>query len=231
MLKMKYPDNVAIYPVEFKKISDHLVEVRGNMPTKTVGFTLSRPDTNDEWDYSNFTTVYKEGDGLIIFSDDGTVYHPPSDEMVSGSLEKEEMSLDDLKDLMIKSLNKEQQDAIARGFRVCLSDGTWERFTLTERDQLSFLWLQGMVDQGESSIPWHTEDEKDKTKYYTNEDMQKIIYAARQHVLYHVAYFRDIRSYVRTMTDRASVLNVRYGIDLPEKKKSSPLKDLEKLLK
>ena len=74
---LKYQNEETTYDVEFKKISKNIVEIKGDFPIKDVGFTLSRPDMNDGWDYSEFITVYKEVDSGAQFSNDGSIYVEP----------------------------------------------------------------------------------------------------------------------------------------------------------
>lgn len=74
MLNMNYIGDNATYPINFNLISDNIVELKGDFPIRTDGFTLSRPDHNDNWDYSAYTTVYREIDGGAQFSNDGSVY-------------------------------------------------------------------------------------------------------------------------------------------------------------
>ena len=74
---LKYKNEETTYDVEFKKISKNIVEIKGDFPIKDVGFTLSRPDMNDGWDYSEFITVYNEVDSGAQFSNDGSIYVEP----------------------------------------------------------------------------------------------------------------------------------------------------------
>lgn len=55
-------------------VKDIIVELKGDFPIRTDGFTLSRPEHDDNWDYSTYTTVYREIDGGAQFSNDGSVY-------------------------------------------------------------------------------------------------------------------------------------------------------------
>lgn len=72
-----YQNEETTYDVEFKKISKNIVEIKGDFPIKDVGFTLSRPDMNDGWDYLSFTTIYKEIENGVQFSNDDSVYVEP----------------------------------------------------------------------------------------------------------------------------------------------------------
>lgn len=77
MLNLRYVGSKIDYSVSFSKMSDNLVEVKGNLPAETTGFHLSRIGMNDEWNYTGFTTIYREIDGGIQFSNDGSVYVEP----------------------------------------------------------------------------------------------------------------------------------------------------------
>lgn len=88
MLELKYINLETSYEVDFSRISDNIIEIQGNFPAKSYGFTLSRPNQNDDWDYSDFTTVYRTLDNGIQFSNDGSVYieSEPSPELPDISL-------------------------------------------------------------------------------------------------------------------------------------------------
>ena len=75
-------------------------------------------------------------------------------------------------------MNIAQQNAIAYGVDVKLTDETTEHFQLTQYDQQSLMGLQALVAAGQENIPWHNSDEDEHCKFYSNADMQKIITAA-----------------------------------------------------
>lgn len=78
MLKMIYiDDSKSAYNVSFKMIGEHIVELIGEIPVKKCGFMLTRPDMEDNWDYSDFTTIYHSKDNSVSFSNDGSVYTEP----------------------------------------------------------------------------------------------------------------------------------------------------------
>ena len=105
-------------------------------------------------------------------------------------------------------------------------DGSIEHFTLTERDQTSLVGLQGQVAAGEQNIPWHTSDEEEHCKFYSNADMAKITATAMEYVTWHVTYFRDLRIYIRALTEIEEVEKVTYGMTIPEEYQSEPLKTM-----
>ena len=76
MLEMKYIGEDTAHQVSFRNLSDHVCELSGDFPVKTGGFTLSRIEKNDAWDYSGYATVYRQIDGGAQFSDDSSIFIP-----------------------------------------------------------------------------------------------------------------------------------------------------------
>ena len=77
MLNLIYIGENTIHKIEFKRVNDHIVSVKGSLPAQTNGFKLSREGKKDNWDYKDYTTIYRELDGEIQFSNDGSVYVEP----------------------------------------------------------------------------------------------------------------------------------------------------------
>ena len=134
-------------------------------------------------------------------------------------------TLDEIKTKKVTEMNDAQQTTIQNGLDIALSSGTVEHFTLTYHDQTSLMGLQTLVAQGVENIPWHTSDQTEHCKFYSNADMAIITSKALQFVTFHVTYFRDLRIYVRALEDKEAVSNVFYGMSIPEKYQSDVLKD------
>lgn len=142
-------------------------------------------------------------------------------------------TLEEVQEDKVSEMNSAMESAIAYGAEVQLSDGTTERFTLTDRDQISLIGLQVSAavlpdtqDIDPAAFPWHPADETVHCKFYSQEDMQKISTAGFQYVLYHVTYFRDLRIYIRSLTDKEAVQAITYGTAIPEAYQSEPLKQM-----
>ncbi len=222
MLNMNYIGDSTIYPVEFSTISNNVVQLKGDFPVKNIGFVLSRTAHQDNWDYSAYTTVYREIDGGAQFSNDGSIYEPPESEPDS---EPYEPTLEEIKEQKIAEMNAEQQKIIQYGVEVPLSDGTTERFTLKDQDQMSLMGLQTLAAQGIGQIPWHDADSAEHCKYYSAEDMGRITGAALSFISYQVTYFRDLRIYINSLLDKESVQSVTYGTYIPQEYQSEVLAD------
>lgn len=182
--------------------------------------------------YRDFKTIYRNDGETEKYngyqlSNDGSVYEPTS----YPELEPYEPTLDELKEAKISEMNAEQQKVIRDGIDVELSSGLMEHFTLTEHDQTSLTGLQTKVLTGEENIPWHTSDETEHCKFYSNADMALITNAALAHVAYHVTWFRDLRIYIRSMNTKEEVKAVTYNTVIPEEYRSEPLKAMVSALK
>ena len=77
MLNLTYVGESTIHKIEFDRKNEHTVSIRGTLPVQTNGFILSREGKRDNWDYKDYTTIYRELEGEIQFSNDGTVYVEP----------------------------------------------------------------------------------------------------------------------------------------------------------
>lgn len=226
MLKLKYIGDEESYDVEFRTVANNIVELVGNFPIKDTGFTLSRAEHEDNWDYKGYTTVYREIEGGVQFSNDGSVYVEPEQpsEPDTPDYEPYVPTLDEVKESKVKEMNVVQQQTIQNGIDVTLTDGTVEHFSLTDHDQTSLMGLQSQVAAGVEQIPWHTSDESEHCKFYSNADMALITAAAMEYVTWHVTYFRDLRIYIRSLDSADAVNAITYGIEIPQEYQSEPLK-------
>ena len=77
MLNLAYVGENTIHKIEFNRKNSHIVSIKGLLPAETKGFILSREGKKDNWDYKDYTTIYRELDGEIQFSNDGSVYVEP----------------------------------------------------------------------------------------------------------------------------------------------------------
>ena len=80
-MKLKYLNEETAYDVEFYKVSKNIVQITGDFPIRTDGFTLSRETYEDNWDYSAYTTIYREVENGCQFSNDGSVWVEPTVEI------------------------------------------------------------------------------------------------------------------------------------------------------
>lgn len=133
-------------------------------------------------------------------------------------------TIDEAKEKKVAEMNETQQQIITAGIDVTLTDGTTDHFDLTDRDQIRLMGLQEQVKSGVELISWHTSNEDEHCKFYSNTDMALIAEKAMAYVTWHVTYFRDLRIYIRSLATKEEVLAVVYGMDIPVEYQSDPLK-------
>lgn len=213
-------DNTGTVEASVKKLGEHLIQI-SSAEVNLSGFHLLNDAGSVFGKYDGFKTLYKENEDSYILSNDGSVYVEPVE---PEPMPEPEPTLDEVKEAKVAEMNKTQQDAIQSGVDVTLSDGSTEHFSLTERDQTSLVGLQAQVAIGAENIPWHTSDEDEHCKFYSNADMAKITSSALSYVTWHVTYFRDLRIFIRSLESKEEVEQVTYGMNIPEAYQSEPLK-------
>ena len=107
---------------------------------------------------------------------------------------------------------------ITNGFDVELSDNQSHHFSLTVQDQLNLITSSQMVADGAETIPYHADGEL--CKYYTSEDMEKIIAKANAFKTYHVAYFNSLKTYIGSLRSMTKVAAITYESSIPSKYQS-----------
>lgn len=136
----------------------------------------------------------------------------------------EDNSFELIRSNKINEMNKECNKTIESGVTITLSDGVDHHFELTVEDQLNIITLKGMVDQGMTEIPYHATNEV--CKFYPSEDIMLLMNASSEWKIYHVSYFNSLKNYINSMTELKELLNVEYGMEIPEEYQSDVLKAL-----
>lgn len=129
--------------------------------------------------------------------------------------------LADIKAIKLKEISKKCEDTIYNGVDVEMTDGV-HHFSLTEKDQLNMFGLQAKISAGQTALEYHADGQP--CKYYSVEDIQKLITAAMTLVSYNTTYCNSLNMWIKAETDSAVIENIYYGIDIPEKYQSDVLK-------
>jgi hypothetical protein len=129
-----------------------------------------------------------------------------------------DITIDYVKEAKVKEMKTECNKMITNGFDVELSDNQSHHFSLTVQDQLNLITSSQMVADGAETIPYHADGEL--CKYYTSEDMEKIIAKANAFKTYHVAYFNSLKTYIGSLRSVAKIAAITYGRSIPSKYQS-----------
>lgn len=221
MENLLFLDQKEPVKAEVKQLDRNKICVIASISPNVTGFNLMTSEGDIYGKYEDYTTLYKEIENGFILSNDGSIYVEPE------PIEPEpipEPTLEEIQEAKVAEMNAAQQQIIKSGIDVTLTNGNTENFPLTDHDQISLMGLQTQVLAGEENIPWHTSDEAEHCKFYSNADMALITTAAMSYVTWHVTYFRDLRIYVRSLQTKEEVEAITYGTDIPEKYQSEPLK-------
>lgn len=129
--------------------------------------------------------------------------------------------LADIKATKLKEISKKCEDTIYNGVDVKIPDGTYH-FSLTEEDQLNIFGLQAKISAGQTALEYHADGQP--CKYYSVEDIQKLITAAMTFVSYNTTYCNSLNMWIKAETDSTVIESIYYGIDIPETYQSDVLK-------
>ena len=136
----------------------------------------------------------------------------------------EAVTIDYVKTSKIAEMNYLCNKVIESGVDVLLSDGKVYHFSLTTQDQLNLITLQSMIAAGQTSIPYHADGEL--CRYYSIEDIRKVMDTATAYTTFHVTYFNSLKVYISALEDIAEVSAVQYGMDIPVEYQSDILQAL-----
>ena len=210
MLNMQYINSNEIYPVNFKTISSNIVELIGDFPVKTDGFTLSRENMNDDWDYSDYTTVYGEIENGVHFSNDGST----RPEIISDTdIEYVPYipTLDEAKVIKINELSNICNLMITNGVDLLIDDNL-EHFSYNENDQVNIKEIFDLAVQ--TNVPMYYHADGESCKMYTVEQIVNLYATATTNKMHHTTYFNQLKRYVNDLDDVEDVQAVTYGQEL-----------------
>lgn len=214
MLNLQYVGDTTKYPVNFRRISDHVVQVTGKIPIKLSGFTLSRL-VPDDWkpNYSRYNTVYREISDGVQFSDDGSVYVAPPEPEPLPEPEPYEPTLEEIKESKKQEIRLMYQSVTASGIDVEMSTGR-QHFPLGNEDITFLMGKKIELESGASEVSY--QDSNNRCMFVSSEDMQAIITTALTFVNVQTTYRNNLCEWVDLCKTKEEVESINYGIAIPE---------------
>lgn len=186
-------------------------------PTTTiVPYTTVSVIEINEQEYNTLKAAIDTDEEILVEEEPEEIY----DDLYIEPLE--EITVDYVKNQKIKEIRNMCNKLITDGFDVILSDGENHHFSLTTQDQLNLTTLSAMVASGAETIPYHADGET--CKFFSTEDVQKIIQAAMDFKTFHITYHNALKLYVDSLQLLEDVENVSYGMEIPEEYQSEVLK-------
>ncbi|MBO5144998.1 MAG: hypothetical protein J6C19_05625 [Lachnospiraceae bacterium] len=220
MIKLMYVGEETSYNISFKKISNNIIQITGDFPAKSNGFICFREeDEEDIWHYDDFITVYREINGGVQFSNDGSVYVAPA---IPGPVEPYVPTLEEIKELKKQEIKLTYQMAKSEGVDVELSAGT-EHFPLSDED-ITFLMGKQFEMASSSSETVSYQDSENHCKFYSRDDMQAIIQGALLFVNYQTTYRNNLCEWVDSCETKEEVESIYYGVEIPVQRQNDVYK-------
>ena len=109
--------------------------------------------------------------------------------------------------------------AIIKGCDVTLEDGTVEHFALTAEDQINIATAEKAVQTGATQFPYHADGKL--CRLYDAKDIMNIINTVTAWKTYHTTYFNHLKQWINRTEEKADILAIHYGDELPEDLKQS----------
>lgn len=112
----------------------------------------------------------------------------------------------------IKRISSLCKSKITDGFSVKLSDGKTYDFKLTTEDQLNLILLENQLNAGSTTFLYHATNQP--CRFFSREDMTRIIAAFKRYVEYHTTYFNVAKQYLNSQIDIEKINKFTYGTDV-----------------
>lgn len=120
--------------------------------------------------------------------------------------------LNSIRQLKLEELSCACNKSIIDGINVLLSDGRYHRFRLTIEDQLNLASFRNQIAAGSTKILYHETGKV--VRWFTADDMIRIISAADRHKLRHTTYYNLLKHCIHNMYNKDDIESVYYGIKL-----------------
>lgn len=130
-------------------------------------------------------------------------------------------TLEEIKGTKKAEISAECEKVIHSGVDVNVS-GQWEHFSLTTNDQLNLFRKQAQILAGETQFEYHRDGHA--FRFYSLEEMQKIITGAMEHISYHTAYCNSLNMWISRSTKKEELDQIFYGADVPPEYQSEVLR-------
>lgn len=112
----------------------------------------------------------------------------------------------------IQEMSVSCRDAIVTGIEVLLTDGAIHKFKLTVEDQLNLESIRAQLSSGSSRFLYH--ETSTAVKWYSADDMRRIISAMDKHRFKHTTYYNLLKHCIHNMYSKDDITNIYYGIKL-----------------
>lgn len=201
MLNLTYIGQNKKYPVNFRIISEHIVEVTGDFPILDYGFILTRIGDSNAFtgDYSLYGTVYRLLENGAQFSDDGSEYIPPEPKPTPVPVEP---TLEEVRANKLSEIESTKNQSIMEGVEykgTIFTYSTSEQFTIKNKLEQSI--------QTESSVSI-------SGVLLNPEEIKELYTMLEKNEIYHTLYAEQLTKFVNSLEVKELIQEVYYGQEL-----------------
>lgn len=135
----------------------------------------------------------------------------------NGEWVKHEDKYAEIQKFLLSSIVKSKKDELGKlctskieyGVDVELTDGETKHFSLTNKDQMAINSLYDSSKTNDSMLLWHSDN--GLTQEFSKEDIAKIYFAAKYHVMYHQTLINYLNRTVESYTSADQIRNMTYS--------------------
>lgn len=185
--------------------------------TNDIDFEVVSIVSISEEEFNDLSSAIEKNEEIVVDNDMDSVINieQPTDPI-------DETTVEFVMSKKISEMSKMCNSTISAGFDIILGDGVTHHFSLTTQDQLNLMMLESMIDDGETNIPYHADGEL--CKFYSVDDIYKILSMSTKFKTYQTAYFNSLKSYIKSLQDISVISNITYGVEIPSEYMTDVLK-------
>lgn len=138
------------------------------------------------------------------------------DEQINPVIDLDGMTLEELRNYKLGKVSEKAQKTIFDGQMIQLTDGTIEHFSykMTDQENLNSMFNILVMNPDIKYLAWHSD--ANICRLYTRRDILIICTTLLLFKTREITYANALNMYIRALTDREALMNVDYGMDLPQ---------------
>lgn len=138
------------------------------------------------------------------------------DEQINPVVDPDTMTVEQLKEYKLKQISEACSQDIYNGTSIELEGDVVQRFEYNVHDQINFdeLLVLCMVAPEMEYLPYHQHN--GDCQFYSRLDVITIVSTLMLRKTQIITYCNQLNQYVRTLSTKADLMEVRYGMELPE---------------
>lgn len=184
----------------------------------TISFKQAKIIEIDKNEYNALKKASENGENIEVTKPEPIVPEEPKPDP------SDEITFEYIRSKKIAEMSHLCNLTITNGFDAILEDKQSHHFSLTTQDQLNLITLQSMILSGQTSVPYHADNEP--CRFFSTADIQTVLTGATKHITYHESYFNSLKAYINSLDKIETVGGIEYGVDIPDDYQTEVLRTL-----